>query len=123
MSLKIIPLEDRVIILQDESKKETEGGLLIPETAQQKPSSGTIMKVGPGKPKDKETPIGYIFNGEFRQSIDGEKVVLGDRIMPVYNMPLKEGDRVMFSFYAGQEVEEEGQKYTVMRFSDVIALF
>lgn len=119
--MKLQPLEDRVIILQDEAVKETKTGLAIPETAQEKPSSGTIMKIGPGKPSA-HTPIGYLVNGVFNQTLNGMTVDINDRVMPIYSMPFKEGDKVLFSFYAGQEVEEEGKKYIVMRFSDLIAI-
>lgn len=119
--MKLLPLEDRVIILQDEAVAETKTGLVIPEQAQEKPSSGTIVKVGPGKPSA-YTPIGYLVNDVFNQSLQGMTVDINDRVVPIYSMPFKEGDRVIFSFYAGQEVEEEGKKYIVMRFSDLIAV-
>ena len=119
--MKLLPLEDRVIILQDEAVAETKSGLAIPEQAQEKPSSGTIIKVGPGKPSAHQ-PIGYLLNNVFHQTLNGMTVDINDRVSPVYSMPFKERDRVIFSFYAGQEVEEDGKKYIVMRFSDLIAI-
>lgn len=117
----LIPLEDRVIVLQDEAAKETAGGLAIPDTAQRKPAKGTIVSVGPGKP-GKETPIGYMLNGVFAQSIDGQKIILGDRIVPVYSMPVREGDKVLFSVFSGTEIEDNNKKYLVMRISDIITV-
>lgn len=120
MALK--PLEDRVLIIQDEGKSETDAGIIIPETARQKPSKGTIVSVGPGKPRREETPIGYMVNNEFLQNINGKTISLEDRIVPVYSTPYKEGDRVYFSRFAGVEMEIEGKAYLCMRFTDLIAI-
>ena len=117
---KLIPLEDRVTIIQDEAVKQTPGGLAIPEISQQKPKAGTIVAVGPGRP-GKDTPIGYMHNDVFYQSMDGREILLGDRIVPVYTVPLKEGDRVLFVPYAGTEIQHEGTTYLIMRFSDIIS--
>lgn len=119
--MKIRPLEDRVFVLQDESKDTTEGGLIIPENARHKPSTGIIVKVGPGKP-GKDSPIGYLLNDVFHQSLNGKTINITDRVVPVFSMPLKEGDHIAYSHYAGHEIEHEGKKYIAMRFTDVIAL-
>lgn len=119
MALK--PLEDRVLIIQDEGKAETDAGIIIPEASRQKPSKGTIVSVGPGKPRGEEKPIGYLWNGEFVKSLNGT-VSLSDRVVPLYATPYKEGDRVYFSRFSGVELEMEGKVYLCMRFTDLICI-
>jgi chaperonin GroES len=117
----LIPFEDRVTIKQDEARKETEGGVIIPDNVQKKPQMGTIIAVGPGKP-DKGQPIGYELNDTFYHTLDGVDVKESDRIVPLYTMNIKVGDRVMFAPHAGVEFEvEEGNLVLVMRFTDLIA--
>jgi chaperonin GroES len=53
--------------------------------------------------------------------MDGREITLGDRVVPVYSMPIKEGDKVFFSFYAGTEIEHEGKTYLIMRITDLIS--
>lgn len=114
-----IPLEDRVLIRQDEAKKE-KGGILIPDTAQAKPPTGIIVKIGPGKPRGQEEPIGYSVNDIFHDSIGGKTITDQDRVVPVYSTLLKENDRIMYARHAGVEIEVNGETLLVMRFSDII---
>ena len=87
--MKIQPLADRVLIKPAEAEEKI-GGIIIPDTAKEKPLKGEIIAIGNGT-KDEE-------------------------------MVLKVGDKVLYGKYAGQELEFEGEKYMVMRQSDVIAI-
>ena len=88
--MKIQPLADRVLIEPAAAETQTIGGIIIPDTAKEKPLHGTIKAVGQGT-KDEE-------------------------------MVLKAGDTVLYGKYAGTELEFEGQKFLVMRQSDVVAI-
>ena len=88
MNLK--PLADRVIILPSAAEEVTVAGIIIPDSAKEKPLKGTVVAVGNGT-KDEE-------------------------------MVLKEGDTVIYGKYAGNEVEFDGEKYMIMRQSDVLAV-
>lgn len=94
MSLSIRPLADRVLVepLEGETMK---GGIIIPDTAKEKPQQGKIVAVGPGR--------------------IGEK---GDRIA----MEVKKGDVVLYGKYSGTEVTIEGKEYLILRESDVLAV-
>lgn len=118
--MNIIPFEDRVVILQDEAEKQTEAGLFIPDTAQKKPSKGTVISVGPGK-ADKGAPVGYMLNDTFFHSLDGKEIKSEDRIVPVYTMNIKEGDKVLFAKFAGVPFPIDGVEHLVVRVSDLIA--
>jgi len=88
--MKIQPLADRVLIEPAAAETQTIGGIIIPDTAKEKPLKGTVIAVGKGT-KDEE-------------------------------MVLKAGDTVLYGKYAGTELEFEGQKFLVMRQSDVVAI-
>lgn len=88
--MKIQPLADRVLIEPAAAETKTVGGIIIPDTAKEKPLQGTVIAVGGGT-KDEE-------------------------------MVLKAGDQVLYGKYAGTELEHEGQKYLIMRQSDVVAI-
>ena len=88
--MNIKPLADRVLILPTAAEEVTMGGIIIPDTAKEKPLRGTVKAVGHGT-KDEE-------------------------------MILKEGDVVLYGKYAGTELEIEGEKYLIMRQSDVLAI-
>ena len=88
--MKVRPLADRVIILPAPAEEKTIGGIIIPDTAKEKPLKGEIVAVGNGT-KDEE-------------------------------MVLKTGDQVLYGKYAGTEIEIEGEKYLIMRQSDVFAV-
>jgi chaperonin GroES len=93
--LKLRPLGDRVWIEPIEQEETTASGIILPETAKEKPQEGKVLAVGPGVRNDK---------GE-RQPLDVEV-----------------GDRVLFAKYAGTEIKQEGTKYLIMRESDILAI-
>ena len=94
MALKIEPLGDRVVIRPMQEEAKTKGGIILPDTAKEKPQRGTIEAVGPGKVDDK-----------------------GNRI----TMELKKGDKVIYQKYTGTEIKENEEDYLIMREADVIA--
>jgi chaperonin GroES len=94
--LKIRPLEDRVVVEPFEAEERTAGGIVLPDTAREKPQRGKVIAVGPGKLLEK--------TGERGQ------------------MSLKVGDAVFYGKYSGTEVELEGDKYVILRESDVLAV-
>jgi chaperonin GroES len=89
------PLADRVLIRPIEMTEVKKGGIIIPDTAKEKPVEGEIMEVGPG-----------------RLTEDGNKIP----------MEIKKGDRVLYGKYSGTEVTIEGNEYLIMRESDVFAI-
>ncbi len=93
--MKLRPLHDRVIVKRLEEEERTQGGIIIPDTAKEKPQQGKVLAVGKGKLLDK-----------------GEVVPL----------MVKEGDRVLFSKYAGTEVKVEGEELLIMREDDILAI-
>ena len=95
MSISIKPLEDRIVIRQVEAEQTTASGLVIPDTAKEKPQEGEVIAVGPGRVDDK-----------------------GNRI-PV---DVKVGDVVIYSRYGGTEVEYEGQEFQILSSRDVLAV-
>ncbi len=92
----IKPLEDRVLVQVEEEEQTTASGLVIPDTAKEKPQQGTIMAVGPGK-RSEQT---------------------GD----VIPLDVKEGDTVLFSKYGGTEVKVAGQEYLILSARDILAV-
>jgi chaperonin GroES len=93
--LKLRPLGDRVWVEPIEQEDTTASGIILPETAKEKPMEGKVLAVGPGVRDDK---------GE-RQPLD-----------------VKVGDRVLFAKYSGTEIKHEGTKYLIMRESDILAI-
>ena len=93
--MKIRPLQDRVIVKRVEEEEKTKGGIIIPDTAKEKPQEGKVVAVGPGKVSD-----------------SGEKVAL----------EVKEGDRVLFSKYAGTEIKIEEEEHLIMREDDILGI-
>jgi len=93
--MKIKPLNDRVLVKRMEEVQVTKGGILIPDTAKEKPIEGKVIAVGPGKMSDA-----------------GVRMAL----------QLKEGDRVLFGKYAGTEIKTEGEEYLMMREEDILAV-
>ncbi len=94
--MKIRPLHDRVIIRRTEEEKTSPGGIVIPDTAAEKPIKGEVIAVGKGK---------ILENGEIRP------------------LDLKVGDQILFGKYSGTEVKIDGEDYLVMREEDVMAVF
>ncbi|ALB03663.1 UNVERIFIED_CONTAM: co-chaperone GroES [Kocuria sp. CPCC 205295] len=95
MSISIKPLEDRIVVQVVEAEQTTASGLVIPDTAKEKPQEGKVMAVGPGRVDDS-----------------------GNRI-PV---DVKEGDLVIFSKYGGTEVKYNGEEFLVLPARDVLAV-
>ena len=93
MSLK--PLADRVVIKADEAEETTKSGLIIASENKEKPQSGKVLEVGPGK------------MGE-----DG-------KVLP---MPVKKGDHVIYGKYAGNEIEIDGEELLIVRIDDIYAI-
>lgn len=96
MNLKIRPLDDRVVVQRSEAEEKTAGGIVLPDTAREKPNQGRVLAVGAGK-----------FN---------------ERTGQRSGMSLKVGDRVFYGKYSGNEVEIDGEKYVILRESDVLAV-
>lgn len=94
-NLKIRPLNDRVIVKRSAEEQKTAGGIVIPDTAKEKPVRGEVLAVGAGKPLD---------NGEVRA------------------LSIKVGDIVLFGKYSGTEVKVEDQELLVMREEDIIGV-
>ncbi len=93
--MKIRPLHDRVIVKRKEEERTSPGGIVIPDTAAEKPIQGEVVAVGKGKILD---------NGEVRP------------------LDVKVGDRVLFGKYAGTEVKVDGEELLVMREEDIMAI-
>ncbi len=93
--MKLVPLEDRVVVKLMEREDKTTSGIVLPDTAQEKPTKAKVIAVGPGKHAD---------NG---------------RLIP---MPVSEGDIVLFGKYSGTEVKLDSEEYLVLRASDIIGI-
>ncbi len=93
--LKLNPLADRVVVKPAEAEEKTKGGIILPDTAKEKPVEGTIVAAGPGKVAD---------NGE------------------LVKLTVKVGDKVLYGKYSGTEVIIDGEEYLIMRESDVFAI-
>ena len=93
--MKIRPLQDRVMVKRLEEEQKTAGGIIIPDTAKEKPQKGEIIAAGPGK-----------------KSEDG-------KLMP---LDVKAGDKVLFSKYAGTEIKVEGEELLIMREDDIMGV-
>ncbi|MCK6555006.1 co-chaperone GroES [Candidatus Binatia bacterium] len=93
--MKIRPLQDRVIVTRIEDEEKTKGGIIIPDTAKEKPQQGKVVAVGKGKVGD-----------------DGKVIPLD----------VKVGDRILFGKYAGSEVKLEGEEHLIMREDDILGV-
>jgi chaperonin GroES len=93
--MKIKPLSDRVLVLRIEEEEKTSGGIIIPDTAKEKPQEGKVVAVGPGKLDE---------NGK-RMSLD-----------------VKKDDRVLFGKYAGTEIKIDGVEHIIMREDDILGI-
>ena len=92
--LKVRPLDDRVVVEVLEAEDKTAGGILLPDTAKQKPQKGKVIAVGPGKLRD-----------------NGERSTVGVVV----------GDEVIFGRYSGSDVEVDGNELKILRESDILA--
>ena len=93
--MKIKPLSDRVVVLRIGEEEKTSGGIIIPDTAKEKPQEGKVIAVGPGKVDDK-----------------------GERIP----MDIKKKDRILFGKYAGNEIMIDGVEHLIMREDDILGV-
>ncbi|MBW2116703.1 MAG: co-chaperone GroES [Deltaproteobacteria bacterium] len=93
--MKVKPLQDRVIVKRVEEEEKTKGGIIIPDTAKEKPQEGKVVSVGAGKVNDK-----------------GERIAL----------EVKAGDRILFGKYSGNEINIDGEEHLIMREDDIIAI-
>jgi chaperonin GroES len=93
--MKLRPLQDRILVKRVEEAQKTKGGIIIPDSAKEKPAEGEVIAVGNGK------------LGE-----DGKRVPI----------ELKKGDRILFSKYGGTEVQIDGEEYLIMREDDVLGV-
>jgi chaperonin GroES len=93
--MKIRPLQDRVIVKRVEEEEKTKGGIIIPETAKEKPQEGQVIAAGPGKVTD-----------------DGKKIP----------MEVKVGDRILFGKYSGTEIKIDGEEHLIMREDDILGI-
>ncbi|MFA3783232.1 co-chaperone GroES [Melioribacteraceae bacterium 4301-Me] len=94
-NFKIQPLADRVIVKPKEAEETTKGGIILPDTAKEKPIEGTVVAVGPGRITD-----------------EGKEI----------KMSVKVGDTVLYGKYSGTEVKIEGEEYLIMRESDIYGI-
>ena len=94
MATKIRPLHDRVIVKRINEEEKTKGGIIIPDTAKEKPQEGKVVAVGPGRHED------------------GKVIPLG----------VKAGDKILFGKYSGTEVTLNGDEFLIMRESDILAV-
>lgn len=93
--MKLRPLQDRVLVQRVEEETTTKGGIIIPDTAKEKPAEGKVVAVGNGK-------IGE----------DGKRIALD----------IKKGNRILFGKYSGSEVKIDGEEYLIMREDDVLGI-
>ncbi len=93
--MKLRPLSDRVVVLRIEEEQQTSGGIIIPDTAKEKPQHGKVIAVGPGKVDE-----------------SGKNIPMG----------VKKNDRVLFGKYAGNEIKVDGVEYLIMREDDILGI-
>jgi chaperonin GroES len=93
--MKLKPLQDRILVQRVEERTTTKGGIIIPDTAKEKPAEGKVIAVGAGKTGD-----------------DGKRIPL----------EVKKGDRVLFGKYSGTEVQIEGDEFLIMREYDILGI-
>jgi len=93
--MKVRPIHDRVIVKRLEEEEKTKGGIIIPDSAKEKPIEGKVIAVGDGKIKE-----------------DGTKIPMG----------IKKGDRVLFTKYGGTEIKIDGEEHLMMREDDILAI-
>jgi len=94
MAVKVQPLADRVVIKPIEREEVTKGGIILPDTAREKPQEGEVIAVGPGRLSDDGKPI---------------------------RMEVKVGDRVVYARYAGTEIKIDDEEYVILRENDILA--
>ena len=95
MGLSLKPLSDRVVVEPAPAEDKSAGGIILPDTAQEKPQQGLVVAAGPGKVSDSGSLVG---------------------------MTVKKGDKVLYGKYSGSEVTFDGVEYVIMRESDILAV-
>ena len=95
MGLSLKPLSDRVVVEPAAAEEKSSGGIILPDTAQEKPQQGTVVATGPGKVSDSGTLV---------------------------KMSVKSGDKILYGKYSGTEVNVAGTDYIIMRESDILAI-
>ena len=93
--MKLKPLDDRIVIKQSDAEEKTSGGIILPDTAKEKPQIGKVVAAGPGKLLD-----------------DGKRS----------KMSVKQKDQVIYAKYIGSDVEIDGEKYVILKESDVLGI-
>jgi len=93
--MKLRPLQDRILVKRVEEEEKTKGGIIIPDTAKEKPAEGKVIAVGQGKLDE-----------------NGKRIPL----------EIKKGNRILFGKYSGTEVKIEGEEHLIMREDDVLAI-
>lgn len=93
--MEIMPLNDRILVVRIEEEEKTSGGIIIPDTAKEKPQEGKVVAVGPGKLDD-----------------DGKRIPLA----------VKKDDRVLFGKYSGTEIKIDGMEHIIMREDDILGI-
>jgi chaperonin GroES len=94
-AMKIKPLHDRILLKRSEGEEKTKGGIIIPDTAKEKPQEGEVVAVGPGKTLE---------DGSIRE------------------MQVSKGDKVLYSKYSGTEIKLDGQEHLIVREDDILAI-
>ena len=94
--MKLRPLHDRVVVKRLEEEEKTSGGIIIPDTAKEKPQQGKVIAVGKGR------------------------ILEDGKVIPLV---VKEGDRVLFTKYGGTDIKIEGEEHLIMREDDILAVF
>ena len=93
--MKLRPLADRVIVRQNEAEEKTKSGIVLPDTAKEKPTKGKVIAVGPGKLDD-----------------NGKRMEIG----------VRNGDTIYYGKYSGTDVEVDGQKFVILRETDILGV-
>ena len=93
--MKLKPLQDRVIVKQSEAEEKTKSGILLPDAAKEKPTQGKVIAAGPGKLSDKGKPM---------------------------DLSVRVGDNVYYGKYSGTDVEVNGEKFVILRESDILGV-
>jgi chaperonin GroES len=93
--MKLIPLEDRIVVKPQEAESKTAGGIVLPDTAKEKPLLGKVIATGPGKLDD-----------------NGKRIA----------MSVKKNDTVLFGKYSGSDVELDGEEYKILRESEILGV-
>lgn len=93
--MKVVPLNDKIVVKRLEAEAKTTGGILLPDSAKEKPKQGKVLSLGEGKRLD-----------------NGKRA----------NFQVKEGDTVLFTSYAGSEVNVDGEEYIIMTEDDILAV-